>query len=80
MLNRTGYADRDIQLGRNYFAGLTDLIIVGRIFGINGRTGRAYCRTQNIGQRGQYGIKILFAAQTLATGHHYTRLCQFGTF
>src|SRR3954465_7142735 len=36
MLNGSRDSDRDVQVGRNDLAGLTDLIIVGHISGVDG--------------------------------------------
>ena len=41
MLDRAGYADRDVQLRRDDLAGLADLQIAGYVAGIDRRTRRA---------------------------------------
>src|SRR5215472_534032 len=70
MLDGTGDADRDIELGRHDLAGLAHLPIVGRIAGIDRRAGGADRRAELVGNRLDVFGEILAALHGAAARDH----------
>ena len=63
VLNRTRYADGDIDFRRHDLAGLADLKIVGRIASIDRCAACAHTRAQLVGQRIDHAMKLPGRAQ-----------------
>ena len=75
MLDRAGNANGDIQVRRNDFTRLADLIIIWHIPGINGRARRTRGRTQFIRNRDDIFFVVFTTAQTTtARNNDFCRL------
>ncbi|MDT4801795.1 hypothetical protein FQZ97_345090 [compost metagenome] len=77
MLDGTGDAHGDVQVGGDDLAGLAHLHIVGREAGVDGGTGGAHSRAELVGQLFQQG-EVLAVAHAAATGDHYAGGGEFG--
>src|SRR5204862_2594337 len=69
VLDRTRDADRDVQLGGDDLAGLSDLHLVGCVTGVHGGARSPYRGTQLVRQAVE-DLEALGAAERAATGHH----------
>src|SRR5690606_20982358 len=74
----TGDADRDVQLRRDDFAGLTDLHVVRHEAGVNGRARSANGSAQLVGQRVQV-LEVVTIAHTTTAGNDDLRCGQLRT-
>ena len=66
VLDRAGNADRDIDFGSDDLAGLADLVIVGRIAGIDRGAARADRGAELVGERVEQGVELLGRAERAA--------------
>jgi hypothetical protein len=68
VLDGSGDADRDVDVGRDDLAGLPDLVIVGRIAGIDrGARGADRC-TKLVGERIEEAVELLRRSERAAAG------------
>ena len=64
MLDRAGDADRDIDFGGDDLAGLADLVIVGRVAGIDRGAAGADAGAELVGERVEQGVELLARSRT----------------
>src|SRR5262245_200752 len=69
MLDRTGDADGDVEVGRHHLASLTDLVVVRHEARIDCRARRADAGAELVGQRLD-GLAVLARAHAAAAGDH----------
>src|SRR5205085_2992744 len=68
VLDRAGNADSDIDFGGDDLAGLADLVIVGRIAGIDRGAAGADARAKLVGKRVEQGMELVGGAEGAAAG------------
>ncbi len=68
VLDRSGNADRDIDVRRDDLAGLADLIIVGRIAGIDRSSRGSDRRSELVGERVEQAVELVVGAEGAAAG------------
>jgi hypothetical protein len=78
MLDRTGYADGDIDFGSDDLAGLADLVVVGGIAGVDRSAGGADAGPELIGERIDQRVELLGRAERAAAGDDDLRAGKLG--
>ena len=63
MLDRAGNADGDIDVGGDDLAGLADLVVVGRVTGIDRGSAGADRGAELVGKRVEQAVELLVGAE-----------------
>ena len=80
MLDRAGNADRDIDFGSDDLAGLTDLVIVGRVARVDRGAAGADPGAELVGERVEQAVELLVGAEPAAAGNDDLGAGQLGAF
>src|SRR5690349_2932414 len=78
VLDRAGDADGHIEIGRDDLARLTDLVVVGNITCVDGRTRRADRRIELVGERFEH-LEVVAACHAAAARYDYSGASELGT-